>query len=122
MNEEEFHTLLATIVGEHFPKERNAFALGGKRLVQQILAHNASGTKADPEGTLATMQYALVAWCTFPVVTEVAALIAAKAQVDEALVAKKWAHAFTGGWLAKDTADAIIRVHAKTLLALAFPL
>lgn len=118
MDEDAFHAFLANIVGEHFPKERSAFALGGKRLVQQIFAQNAAGTKADPEGTLATMQYALIAWCTFPVVKEVAALLAAKADVDEAMVAAKWSHGLTGGWLQKDLADKIVASHAKSLLAL----
>lgn len=119
MNEDAFHALLGSIVGEHFPKERNAFALGGKRLVQQIVAQNEAGTKADPEGTLATMQYALIAWCTFPVVKEVTALLAAKTDVDEAMVAAKWSHALTGGWLLKDIADKIVAAHSKALIALA---
>ena len=118
MDEDAFHALLGSIVAEHFPKERSAFALGGKRLVQQIFAQNAAGTKADPEGTLATMQYALIAWCTFPVMTEVAALLAANAEVDEATVAAKWSNALTGGWLLKTVADKIVATHAKTLLAM----
>lgn len=119
MDEDAFHAVLGTIVGEHFPKERSAFALGGKRLVQQIVAQNATGTKADPESTLATMQYALIAWSTFPVVKEIIALVAANEKVDEALVAAKWSLALTGGWLRKDTADKIVKAHSKALIALA---
>ncbi|MEO6572568.1 MAG: hypothetical protein ABIP89_01925 [Polyangiaceae bacterium] len=117
MNEDEFHALLGAIVGAHFPKERSAFALGGKRLVSQIFAQNEAGTKTDPDGTLATMMYALVAWCTFPVLREVAALAASKVHVDEAVVAEKWAKALSGGWLTPDIAAKIIEAHAKTILA-----
>ncbi len=117
MNEDEFHALLGAIVSEHFPKERSAFALGGKRLVSQIFAQNAAGTKAVPEGTLATMMYALIAWCTFPMLKDVAALLASKTPVDERVVAESWAHRLSGGWLDQGIATKIIATHAKTVLA-----